>query len=57
MGANDVRIYPTLVINGTALEKLYLKGQYVPLSLDEAIDITTKVLVTFEKKAIQILSA
>jgi histone acetyltransferase (RNA polymerase elongator complex component) len=55
MGANDVRIYPTLVINGTALEKLYLKGQYVPLSLDEAIDITTKVLVTFEKSNTNII--
>ncbi len=34
---NCVRIYPTLVIRGTALDKLYQKGQYTPLSVEEAV--------------------
>lgn len=32
------RIYPVLVLKGTPLEGLYLKGIYTPLSLDEAVD-------------------
>lgn len=43
---NMVRIYPTLVIKDTALESLYKKGLYSPLSLDEAVS-TTKVMYLF----------
>lgn len=32
-----VRIYPTLVIKNTSLEKLYQLGEYTPLSLEEAV--------------------
>jgi len=31
------RIYPTLVLEGTALADCYRKGSYAPLSLDEAV--------------------
>lgn len=34
---DTARIYPTVVMAGTVLEKLYLRGHYRPLSLDEAI--------------------
>ncbi|MEA3223647.1 MAG: radical SAM protein [Thermodesulfobacteriota bacterium] len=34
---DTARIYPTVVMAGTALEKLYLTGRYRPLSIDEAI--------------------
>lgn len=33
-----VRIYPTLVLEGSALAELYRKGRYTPLSLSEGID-------------------
>ncbi|HOZ01010.1 MAG TPA: radical SAM protein [Candidatus Syntrophosphaera sp.] len=32
-----LRLYPLIVIRGTPLEELFRKGDYVPLSLDEAI--------------------
>lgn len=50
-----VRIYPTLVIKDTALEKLYLKGQYKPLELEEAVDITTDILMLFKHYNINVI--
>lgn len=50
-----VRIYPTLVIKDTYLEKLYIKQHYRPLSLDEAVDITTDLLMLFEYNDINVI--
>ena len=33
-----IRLYPTIVLKGTALEKWYLEGNYKPLELDETIN-------------------
>lgn len=50
-----VRIYPTLVIKDTYLKDLYEKGEYIPLSLEEAIDISSKLLVLFERNNIDVI--
>lgn len=50
-----VRIYPTLVIKGTFLEKMYLSGDYAPLSLDEAVDISAQLLDLYEKNDINVI--
>ncbi len=50
-----VRIYPTLVIKGTALEVLYKKGKYIPLQLDEAIRICEELLKRFENNHIKVI--
>ncbi|MCR1850004.1 elongator complex protein 3 [Paraclostridium sordellii] len=42
-----VRVYPTLVVKETGLEKLLQENKYNPFSLDESIDIVKKVLVLF----------
>jgi len=55
LGANNTRIYPTLVIKGTALEKLYKNGIYQPLSLENAVSWSKEILRTFEKNNITIL--
>jgi len=55
LGANSTRIYPTLVIKGTALEKLYINGTYQPLSLEKAVIWSKDILRTFEKNNITIL--
>jgi len=38
MEADFLRIYPTLVLQGTALADSYRQGVYAPLSLDQAVD-------------------
>ncbi len=37
IGPSIARLYPTIVINDTELYNWYLRGEYQPLSLDEAI--------------------
>lgn len=37
-GANCTRIYPTLVVEGTALAEDYRAGSYKPLSLEDAVE-------------------
>lgn len=55
LGADCTRIYPTLVIKNTFLEKLYLEGKYQPLSIADAIDQTLAVMDIFEKSHLSIL--
>lgn len=50
-----VRIYPSLVIKNTNLERDYLNGEYKPLSLDGAIDLTTILLVMFNLSGINVI--
>ncbi len=55
MGADAVRIYPTLVIKGTKLEMLYSQKKYKPLSLDEAVDLCSMIVPLFEDAGVTIL--
>ena len=50
-----VRIYPTLVIRDTYLEKLYKNNEYIPLSVEEAVDIVTDILMLFEYNDINVI--
>lgn len=50
-----VRIYPTLVIKNTELEEMYLKEEFQPLSLEEAIKISTIVKLIFEANEIPVI--
>ncbi|TDT70437.1 anaerobic coproporphyrinogen III oxidase [Hypnocyclicus thermotrophus] len=50
-----VRIYPTLVINKTKLEILYKRGEFTPLSLNEAIKISALAIAYFELNNIKII--
>lgn len=49
------RIYPTLVIKDTILEKMYMSGLYTPLSLEEAVDICKRLLLKFMKHDIAVI--
>lgn len=55
LGTSSTRIYPTLVVKDTALEKLYNKKLYKPLMLNEAVEWTKELLKIFIKNNIKIL--
>ncbi len=50
-----VRIYPALVIAGTELEWLFQTKQYVPLTLEEAIDMVADMWVEFMQADIPVI--
>ncbi len=52
---DTVRIYPTLVLEGTELADRYRRGDYRPLSLEEAVDISARWLLTFEEQGIRVI--
>jgi histone acetyltransferase (RNA polymerase elongator complex component) len=55
LGADCTRIYPTLVIKNTELEKLFLDGKYVPLTMEEAIDRVSDIVPHFVAAGVKIL--
>ncbi|MDR3046437.1 MAG: radical SAM protein [Bacteroidales bacterium] len=55
LGAHCTRIYPTLVIKNTDLEKLYKTGKYYPLTLDESILWSKKLFSYFIQNEVTIL--
>lgn len=50
-----VRIYPTLVVKDTGLERLYLKGEYRPQTVDEAVNLCKKLLLLFRENNIEVI--
>jgi histone acetyltransferase (RNA polymerase elongator complex component) len=55
MNPKTLRIYPTLVIKGTYLEKMYNACEYKPLELEEAISITAKLLEMYYENGINVI--
>ncbi|MFZ4411563.1 MAG: elongator complex protein 3 [Bacteroidales bacterium] len=54
-GADNTRIYPTLVIKDTYLEDLYKRGEYQALSIEESIVVLKEIIPLFEKANVQII--
>lgn len=52
---NFIRIYPTVVLRGTLLEKMYNSGEYTPLSLEEAVEITSDVFTKVTRHNIKVI--
>lgn len=50
-----VRIYPTLTIKDTYLEKLYRMGKYTPQTLDDAVVLAKELMSMFEKADITVI--
>lgn len=50
-----VRIYPTLTIKDTYLEKLYNKGLYKPQTLEEAVETAKVIMLMFEAANINVI--
>ncbi|MGI6066200.1 MAG: elongator complex protein 3 [Bacillota bacterium] len=49
------RIYPTLVLKDTSLHKLFLKGKYCPLSLDDAVEVSRDLLAVLLKFGVNVI--
>ena len=54
-GASCTRIYPTLVVDGTALADDYRNGRYTPLSLEEAVDWCKELYGYFQSAGVMVL--
>jgi histone acetyltransferase (RNA polymerase elongator complex component) len=52
---DSVRIYPTVVIKNTVLEKWFRSGRFNPLSLTEAVEITRRLYLLFEAHGISVI--
>ena len=52
LGASAVRIYPTVVFYDTPLCEMAQHGEYVPLSVEEAVERTAPVLQFFRARAL-----
>ncbi|HCQ5431821.1 TPA: radical SAM protein [Clostridioides difficile] len=50
-----VRVYPTLVVKDTGLEKLMEQNKYSPFTLEESVNIVKKVLVLFYVNNINVI--
>jgi len=55
LGAKETRIYPTVVLKGTYLEKMLENGEYTPQTVEEAVDISAKLYRYFKENNIYIL--
>ncbi|MCX8125275.1 MAG: radical SAM protein [Spirochaetes bacterium] len=52
---DGVRIYPTVVIKDTALEKFYIEGRFTHLSLDKAIELCAILYDIFTRNNIPVI--
>jgi len=55
LSPDTVRIYPTVVLEGTRLCELYRRGEYKPQSVEEAAELCNKLLVMFENEGIKVI--
>jgi histone acetyltransferase (RNA polymerase elongator complex component) len=55
LGAKQTRIYPTVVIDGTELARLWKGKKYKPLSEEEAVERSASLISYFESNGIKVI--
>jgi len=50
-----VRIYPALVVEGSELADTWRRGEYIPLTLDEAVELCAEALEIFGTAGIKVI--
>ncbi len=55
LAPDTVRIYPTIVLKDTDLAALYADKKYTPQTLEEAVELASKLLLMFEKAGIKVI--
>lgn len=52
---DTVRIYPTVILRGTALAERYASGAFVPYTLEESVNLCARLILLFAKADIDII--
>ncbi|MBQ2829305.1 MAG: radical SAM protein [Clostridia bacterium] len=52
---DTVRIYPTIVLENTLLEKKFRAGEYKVMSLEETVELVSRLLLMFEENNIAVI--
>lgn len=55
LGADGARVYPTVVFSETELADMTERGEYAPLSVEEAIKRTASVLDIFDRAGVPVI--
>ena len=55
LSPDTARIYPTVVLENTELERLYKSGQYKPQTVEEAVDLCSELLSMFHESDIKVI--
>jgi len=55
LGPDVARIYPLMVLQGSLLARLYKKGKYTPLSLDNGIQLVKEMYQIFEQANVTVI--
>lgn len=50
-----IRIYPTIVLEGTHLSELLENGEYAPPTLDEAVELCSRLVPMFEQAGVKVI--
>lgn len=54
-GASEARIYPTIVFYDTELYNSALRGEYIPISVEDAVERSAEVFGIFVKAGVKVL--
>jgi len=55
MGAKGARIYPTAVFADTELDKMRLRGEYLPLETEDAVERTCQAMQVFDEYGVKVI--
>ena len=55
LAPNFVRIYPTVVVENSRLAEWFKKGEYLPLSLEDAVTLVKKSYLLFKQGDIEVI--
>lgn len=55
LGAHATRIYPAVVLRGTAMEQMYRSGVFTPLTVEQAVEQCAKLVPMMEQSQVRIL--
>ena len=52
---DTVRIYPTVIMKGTRLEEYFNSGDYIPYTLEQSVELCSRLIRVFEDEGIRII--